>query len=550
MTNIFFARRACSLLIDFSLNYANKRRPSAPVRGHLRYLPVISLVAMGIAACGGSQGNKSSEEASKNGAAHAKVIAGAEESTALTVSAKGSKAIGVSPQMEIRVNGAVIERIDVNASEYQDYSFTVSPSIQAGDKIDVVFLNDDLIQEEDRNLWVESISFQNITLKSTAPDVVLDRGAIDGKDVLPGQEGLYWNGALRFTAPASAGSGTTTTAASESTSSSNVTAATTPTVKTENSSGSGGAPSPTQIGGKASSGAIIAIPGQVIENLHITTSQGPCIVVPNGAQGVIVRDNEIGPCGADANGVGVRINGQASNIQVERNVIHDVASGVYAEQAKHPLIIDRNFVYNVHGPMPRGQMVQFNQVSGGSGSSRITCNVSDNQYGSGNKAYEDHINIFNSSGTASEPIEIARNRIRGGSSNSGSGIMMGDYGGGNIWAHDNVLVYTANTGIGIAGGHNIRVENNRIDNRGSDANSKTGLVATVANWSPSATSCGDHRFSGNRGISRSWVWGGTGEVNQGFWTDGQCSNTSNDSNNWEDASLNPSMFDETVGGCS
>ena len=41
------------------------------------------------------------------------------------------------------------------------------------------------------------------------------------------------------------------------------------------------------------------------------------------------------------------------------------------------MVFEKNYVYNIRGPFPRGQMIQTNGLKGGSGSSRITCNVSD-----------------------------------------------------------------------------------------------------------------------------------------------------------------------------
>jgi hypothetical protein len=56
-------------------------------------------------------------------------------------------------------------------------------------------------------------------------------------------------------------------------------------------------PTPVTIAGKAVRGQIIAKDGQVIENVHVKTSSGSCIVV-KGVRNVTIRDSEIGPCGA------------------------------------------------------------------------------------------------------------------------------------------------------------------------------------------------------------------------------------------------------------
>jgi hypothetical protein len=468
-------------------------------------------------------------------------VPGVQTSTVI-VNARADLAGNQGAMMVLRVNGVVVGGTEVRSTGFTPYTFNVN-AIKAGAHVDIAFTNDAVVNGADRNLFVQSLIIDGSKLLPTAKGVTYQ---VDGSRVLAGQEAMPWNGVLQFVAP----DATQTTPVQTS----NDPVVTTqpqpdpdpipPVVTTKT-----GVASPDDVSGKTLSGAITAQNGQVIENLHITNPSGPCIVVPSGVNNVVIRNNEIGPCGSGVEGLGVRIDPNAFNITVQRNVIHDISSGVYAAGAKHPLIVDRNFVYNVHGPMPRGQMVQFNAVSGGSGQSRVTCNVSDKNYGNGTKAYEDHINMFRTFGSAGAPIEIARNRIRGGSSMSGSGIMMGDYGGAYIWVHDNVLTLTANTGIGIAGGQNMTVENNRIFNNGLSADTLTGRVLTMSNYAPEIGACQGHRITGNHGISRAWVWGGTGDLNEGFWESGMCNGNTIQNNNWTDNSLSASDFDQSISGC-
>lgn len=60
---------------------------------------------------------------------------------------------------------------------------------------------------EDRNLIVQSLRVDATTLLPASPGVTYDRGtgsaAFDGIDVIAGQNGMWWNGALRFAVPAS-----------------------------------------------------------------------------------------------------------------------------------------------------------------------------------------------------------------------------------------------------------------------------------------------------------------------------------------------------------
>lgn len=127
------------------------------------------------------------------------------QSATVTVRAWGSLAANVGPQMQLRVNGVVVGSTEVRASSYQNYSFP-NVTVPAGAKLDLVFNNDAYSPPNDRNLFVESVTANGVTMASTAAGVVFDRGqggaAFDGADVLPGRSDLWWNGALRFTVTA------------------------------------------------------------------------------------------------------------------------------------------------------------------------------------------------------------------------------------------------------------------------------------------------------------------------------------------------------------
>ena len=302
------------------------------------------------------------------------------------------------------------------------------------------------------------------------------------------------------------------------------------------------------LGALGTSGAITAQSGQTISGLKISNPNGSCITVPDGVSGVTIEGNEIGPCGSGVEHLGVDIRPNASNITVRRNVIHDSASAVYANEAKHPIVVEKNLVYNVRGPMPRGQMVQFNAVTGGSGQSRVVGNVSDKNLATTTTRYEDHINMFRSSGTAGQPILIACNKLRGGDSASGSGIVVGDYGGQWFTIRDNILVLTANTGIGVAGAQNVSVSGNQIWNRGADATSKTSSVLSIMTYAGNVPA--NVSISGNRGISTSWLYGNNGVLHPGLYDDGKGSGISYSGNNWQDTSLSAAIWDSLPGNCS
>ncbi|UKT64890.1 right-handed parallel beta-helix repeat-containing protein [Pedobacter mucosus] len=150
------------------------------------------------------------------------------------------------------------------------------------------------------------------------------------------------------------------------------------------------------------------------------------------------------------------------NITIEDNFFTNVSTGVYADHTQGGIVVNGNQFLNMQGPFPRGQFVQFNNVKG-AGSS-ISNNRGENIIG---RSYaEDAISLYQSEGTASSPILINGNLIRGGGpSLSGGGIMLGDQGGSYLYASDNILVDPGQFGMAIAGGHHVTVVNNTIFGR-------------------------------------------------------------------------------------
>jgi hypothetical protein len=148
------------------------------------------------------------------------------------------------------------------------------------------------------------------------------------------------------------------------------------------------------------------------------------------------------------------------NITIDYNFFTNVSSGVYAEQTTGGgIIVNYNQFLNMMGPFPRGQFVQFNNVSGANCS--ISYNKGENILG---QSYaEDAISLYQSSGTADSPVNINGNWIRGGGpSLSGGGIMLGDNGGSYLVASNNILVNPGEYGMAISGGSHNSLINNTI----------------------------------------------------------------------------------------
>ncbi len=156
--------------------------------------------------------------------------------------------------------------------------------------------------------------------------------------------------------------------------------------------------------------------------------------------------------------IGVQLK-NCTNVEINGNHFENFSSGVYAVSCKGGINVHCNSFKNIAGTRPRGQIVQFNGCSGAG--NRVNYNTLDHTMGAGNP--EDLINMYATSGTIVDPIQIIGNNLRGGGpSTTGGGIMVGDNGGHDIIVSDNNLVDPGQYGIGVPAGYNITVKNNKI----------------------------------------------------------------------------------------
>jgi hypothetical protein len=125
-------------------------------------------------------------------------------SSTLTLRARADIAQDIGAVLQVRVNGSLAAGLEVRSTSYADYALRLPVAVKAGDRVDVVFVNDGNAVG-DRNLYVESMTLNGVTLRPTDPGVTLDVGngaaAFDGITVLPGRSAILWNGALRFIVP-------------------------------------------------------------------------------------------------------------------------------------------------------------------------------------------------------------------------------------------------------------------------------------------------------------------------------------------------------------
>ncbi|HLT96512.1 MAG TPA: right-handed parallel beta-helix repeat-containing protein [Acidimicrobiia bacterium] len=209
----------------------------------------------------------------------------------------------------------------------------------------------------------------------------------------------------------------------------------------------------------------------VIEGVQVTNPEGDCIVI-NRSTDIVIRDSRIGPCG----GFGVRIR-NSTGVILENTEIVDTSGGVYALSSRSVQV--RHNRMSSAGRNP----IQFDKVSGPG--NLIAGNVVINL--PGNTETEDSINLYRSEGSEASPIIVEQNLIRhGGSSTTGSGIMVGDHGGRYIWVRENVLIDPGQVGIGVAGGVAISVVGNVVYS-GSFDWTNVGIYV----WNQDSPACDD-----------------------------------------------------------
>lgn len=259
-----------------------------------------------------------------------------------------------------------------------------------------------------------------------------------------------------------------------------------------------------------------------IAGYRIVSASGNCITLRN-CHNVMIERCEFGPAVGEA----VQLS-SCTSITVSNCFAHEIRTGVYALNCQGIVVQDSSF-RNVKGPMPRGQMVQFDKVTGTG--NRVTSNTLVNEPGKSNP--EDGISIYMSAGTPQEPLLVAKNRIFGGGpSPSGGGIMIGDSGGGNIIARHNILMDPGQYGVAVSGGRSIQLLNNIIYAR-QQPFTNVGLYV----WNQSSGPCGDIVVRGNR-VS----WRSKDGAKSGSWNAGNCGEIPSWKENEWDAAIDPASL--------
>lgn len=126
------------------------------------------------------------------------VMASQVASAQVVISARATLAADAGPSMRLVIDGIPVAVAEVRSTSLTSYTFPVVAS--ATSRLDVVFTNDAVINGQDRNLIVDSVtvSGRRLSLAHSFYDRGAGVDAFDGYDVLAGQSALWWSGALRF----------------------------------------------------------------------------------------------------------------------------------------------------------------------------------------------------------------------------------------------------------------------------------------------------------------------------------------------------------------
>lgn len=178
-----------------------------------------------------------------------------------------------------------------------------------------------------------------------------------------------------------------------------------------------------------------------------------------------------------------------ANVSISGCSFKNVNNGVYAIGCSGISVVN-NECFEIQRVKPRGQFCQMNSCSGAG--NRIAFNYVRNTLGK--SSTEDIVSIYKCNGTAESYILVENNAFYGGGpSVSGTGILIGDNGGSFQHVRNNIMVDVGQCGIGMAGGSNMIIENNKIFGK-KQPFTNVGIYA----WRQKNTNIGDNvRITGN-----------------------------------------------------
>jgi nitrous oxidase accessory protein NosD len=238
--------------------------------------------------------------------------------------------------------------------------------------------------------------------------------------------------------------------------------------------------------------------------------------------GVVIENRTFKDLGPDVEAIRIE---NCDRVTIRNNDFARVAQAITVTNSTD-VRIEWNRYEDIIGPnarvgLNRANFVQFDQVQGG---------YIGNNKGRGGDT-EDIVSLYASDGSAAEPLLVEGNQFEGTdwTSDSGSGIALGDGGSDYAIARDNILLDPGQVGIFIAGGTNNAVLDNVVYGR-QRPSSNVGIYV----WNQSDSACLGHEVRGNR----VWWYRANGEEN-GAWDQGNCGPIAGWSENDWDATLDP-----------
>ena len=210
----------------------------------------------------------------------------------------------------------------------------------------------------------------------------------------------------------------------------------------------------------------------------------PAISLRN-CQDVVIENRTFEDLGPDVEAIHLE---NCHGVTIRNNDFARVAQAITAADSTN-IRVEWNRYSDILGPhervgLNRANFVQFDQVRGG---------YIGNNKGKGGDT-EDIVSLHDSGGSADEPLYVEYNHFEGTdwSSESGSGIALGDGGASYSIARNNVLLNPGQVGIFIAGGTNNAIIDNVVYGE-QRPSSNVGHLRL----GPGRRECSDHEVSGN-----------------------------------------------------
>jgi hypothetical protein len=247
---------------------------------------------------------------------------------------------------------------------------------------------------------------------------------------------------------------------------------------------------------------------------------GPILL--SGCSDVVIENRTFKDLGKDVEAIRIE---DCHRVTIRNNDFARVAQAITATDSTE-IRIEWNRYEDIVGPharvgLNRANFVQFDQVEGGY--------IGHNKGRGGDT--EDIISLHASAGTAAEPLYVEDNHFEGTdwTSDSGSGIALGDSGSDHSIARNNTLLDPGQVGIFIAGGTNNAILDNVIYGRQRPA-SNVGIYV----WNQSDAECSGHEVRGNK-----VRWDRADGLSNAAWDQGNCGPVAGwTANDW-DAALDP-----------